>query len=426
MSSFRWIEQELARLRAVVAERLALPRPVGEGRGEGHAADDRPAAIAINLLFSYVNPRHEQELAAFLQRELPDVPVSLSHAVAPIWREYERGSTTVADAYIKPHVAAFAGNLDRGFRERGLEAPWALMKSNGGTMLPAAAPQQAVQLLLSGLAGGIIAGRYFGELAGMVGQDGTDGASKVISFDMGGTSTDVGLVIDGEYGYTTEYQVEWGIPVAAPFIDITTIGAGGGSLAWVDKGGFLKVGPQSAGADPGPACYDAGGTEATVTDANLVLGRLNPDYFLAGTMALNRDRASAAVANMGRQVGLGLVAGQSRTDGARCGAAPARQDDAALAIVQLANENMANAMRLLTVERGIDPQRLRSGGLWRRRSAACRGAGRGGGDTAGDRATARRPDLRLGHTTRRPTGRSVLDACLSLQRPGRSTDQRAL
>ena len=318
--------QELARLRAVVAERLA--------RGGG---GDRPAAIAINLLFSYVNPQHEQELAAFLQREFPDVPVSLSHAVAPIWREYERGSTTVADAYIKPHVAAFAGNLERGLRERGLAAPWALMKSNGGTMLPAAAPQQAVQLLLSGLAGGIIAGRYFGELAGTAGQNGTAGASKVISFDMGGTSTDVGLVIDGEYGYTTEYQVEWGIPVAAPFIDITTIGAGGGSLAWVDKGGFLKVGPQSAGADPGPACYDAGGTEATVTDANLVLGRLNPDYFLAGTMALNRERASEAVAGMGRQVSL-------------------ETDDAALAIVQLANENMANALRLLTVERGIDPR----------------------------------------------------------------------
>ncbi len=319
-------EQELTRLRVVVAEHLAED-----------GADDRPAAIAINLLFSYVNPRHEQELAAFLQRELPDVPVSLSHAVAPIWREYERGSTTVADAYIKPHVAAFARNLDRGLRERGLAAPWALMKSNGGTMLPAAAPQQAVQLLLSGLAGGIIAGRYFGELAGVAGRNGTDGASKVITFDMGGTSTDVGLVIDGEYGYTTEYQVEWGIPVAAPFIDITTIGAGGGSLAWVDKGGFLKVGPQSAGADPGPACYDAGGTDATVTDANLVLGRLNPDYFLAGTMALNRDQASTAVATMGRRVGLEI-------------------DDAALAIVQLANENMANALRLLTVERGIDPR----------------------------------------------------------------------
>ena len=318
--------QELDRLRAVVAERLA----------EG-AADDRPAAIAVNLLFSYVNPQHEQELAACLQREFPDVPVSLSHAVAPIWREYERGSTTVADAYIKPHVAAFAGSLERGLRERGLAAPWALMKSNGGTMLPAAAPQQAVQLLLSGLAGGIIAGRYFGELAGTAGRNGTAGASKVITFDMGGTSTDVGLVIDGEYGYTTEYQVEWGIPVAAPFIDITTIGAGGGSLAWVDKGGFLKVGPQSAGADPGPACYDAGGTEATVTDANLVLGRLNPDYFLAGTMALHRERASAAVADMGRRVGLEL-------------------DDAALAIVQLANESMANALRLLTVERGIDPR----------------------------------------------------------------------
>ncbi|MAG37032.1 MAG: hydantoin utilization protein, partial [Dehalococcoidia bacterium] len=258
----------------------------------------------------------------------PEVPVSLSHIVAPIWREYERGSTTVADAYIKPSVAAFAGSLDRGLRDRGLEATWALMKSNGGTMLPEAAPQQAVQLLLSGLAGGIIAGRYFGELVG---------SDKVITFDMGGTSTDVGLVIDGEYGYTTEYQVEWGMPVAAPFIDITTIGAGGGSLTWTDKGGFLKVGPQSAGADPGPACYDAGGTVATVTDANLVLGRLNPDYFLAGEMALNREKAFKAVASIGQQVDMAM-------------------EDAALAIVQLANENMANAIRLITVERGIDPR----------------------------------------------------------------------
>ena len=138
-------------------------------------------------------------------------------------------------------------------------------------MVAEAAPAQPIQLLLSGLAGGIIAGRYFGELAG---------SARIVTLDMGGTSTDVGMVIDGEHRYTTEYQVEWGIPISAPFIDITTIGAGGGSIAWIDKGGFLKVGPRSAGAEPGPACYDTGGEDATVTDANLVLGRLNAHYFL--------------------------------------------------------------------------------------------------------------------------------------------------
>ena len=307
-------DEELARIRDVVAERIA------EGPG--------PIAIGVNLLFAYANPVHELRIGEFLRREFPDVPVSLSHRVAPIWREYERGSTTLADAYIKPLVGLFARNLDAGFRERGLKCSWQFMKSNGGNMVAEAAPEQAVQLLLSGLAGGIIAGRYFGELAG---------SNKVVTLDMGGTSTDVGVVIDGGYGYTTEYQVEWGIPVAAPFIDITTIGAGGGSIAWIDKGGFLKVGPHSAGAEPGPACYDTGGTAATVTDANLVLGRLNPDYFLGGRMKLNTDTAIEAVARMGEKVAMGM-------------------EETALSIVRLANENMANAIRLITVEQGIDPR----------------------------------------------------------------------
>ena len=307
-------DEELTRIRDVVAERIA------ESTG--------PTAIAVNLLFAYANPVHELKIGEFMRREFPDVPTSLSHQVAPIWREYERGTTTMADAYIKPLVSSFARNLDDGLRERGLKCKWQFMKSNGGNMVAEAAPEQAVQLLLSGLAGGIIAGRYFGELAG---------GNRVVTLDMGGTSTDVGIVIDGEYGYTTEYQVEWGIPIAAPFIDITTIGAGGGSIAWIDKGGFLKVGPQSAGAEPGPACYDAGGKAATVTDANLVLGRLNPDYFLGGQMKLNTDKAAEAVAGIGKRVGLDVV-------------------ETALSIVQLANENMANAIRLITVERGIDPR----------------------------------------------------------------------
>ena len=307
-------DEELVRIRDAVAERIA------EGPG--------PIAIAVNLLFAYANPMHELRIEEFLRREFPNVPVSLSHRVAPIWREYERGTTTLADAYIKPLVSRFAQNLDAGFHERGLKCSWQFMKSNGGNMVAEVAPEQAVQLLLSGLAGGIIAGRYFGELAG---------SNKVVTLDMGGTSTDVGIVIDGEYGYTTEYQVEWGMPVAAPFIDITTIGAGGGSIAWIDKGGFLKVGPHSAGAEPGPACYDTGGTSATVTDANLVLGRINPDYFLGGRMKLNTDKAIEAVARTGENVAMGV-------------------EETALSIVRLANENMANAIRLITVERGIDPR----------------------------------------------------------------------
>ncbi|MBV7338531.1 hydantoinase/oxoprolinase family protein [Chloroflexi bacterium TSY] len=307
-------DEELTQLRSVVAERLA--------------ESDGATAIAVNFLFGYANPIHEEQIGDFLRYEFPGIPVSLSHRVAPIWREYERGSTTTADAYIKPLVANFATNLDKGFRERGVNCTWALMKSNGGNMVAEAAAEQPVQLLLSGLAGGIIAGRTFGELVG---------SRNVITLDMGGTSTDVGIVIDGEYGYTTEYQVEWGIPVAAPLIDLTTIGAGGGSIAWIDKGGFLKVGSQSAGADPGPACYDAGGLEATVTDANIVLGRLNPDYFLGGRMSLKREKAAAAVAEIGQKLGMGL-------------------EETALAITELANENMANAIRLITVERGIDPR----------------------------------------------------------------------
>jgi len=308
-------DEALERLGTAVAQRLS------EEPG-------RPVAIAVNLLFSYATPVHEQRIAEFLAERFPAVPVSLSHNVAPIWREYERGLTTIIDAYAKPLVGRFVREVDHELARRRVTVPWAVMKSNGGNMLAAAAESQPVQLLLSGLAGGIIAGKYFGDRAG---------SGNVISLDMGGTSTDVGVVADGEYGYTTEYQVEWGLPVAAPFIDLTTIGAGGGSIAWIDNGGFLKVGPQSAGADPGPACYDRGGTEATVTDANVVLGRVDPRFFLGGDLPLHPDRAWAAVDKIAARVGLSVEA-------------------AAHSIVAVANENMADAIRLVTVERGLDPR----------------------------------------------------------------------
>ena len=309
-------DAELTRIASVVRSRVA------ETQG--------PIAIAVNLLFSYAHHEHEQRLGQFLQDEFPDLPVSLSHRVAPVWREYERGTTTLADAYVKHLVSGFAEDVDVGLRERGLDVPVHLMKSNGGQMVAASAREYPVQLLLSGLAGGVIAGRYFGDLVG---------SRSVVTLDMGGTSTDVGLVVNGEYGFTTEYQVEWGLPVATPFIDVTTIGAGGGSIAWIDRGGFLKVGPQSAGAEPGPACYDAGGMNATVTDANLVLGWLNPDHFLGGRMKLNRDRAVQALGRVAERLG-------------------SEVEEVALSIVRLANENMADAIRLVTVERGIDPRDL--------------------------------------------------------------------
>jgi len=305
---------ELERVSQLVRRRLAI--------------HDGDVAIAVNLLFSYANPSHEQRLGRYLQEYFPDVPVSLSHRVAPVWREYERGSTTTADAYVKPIISRFIVRTEEALADWGYEGPLAIVKSNGGSMISSVAKDYAVQVLLSGLAGGMIAGKYFSEKA-------SDG--NAISLDMGGTSTDVGIVTGGEIGYTMEYQLEWGVPIAAPFMDLTTIGAGGGSIAWIDKGGFLKVGPQSAGADPGPVCYGRGGTNPTVTDANLILGRLNPNYFLGGAMPLDAEAALQWLAKFGEGLGMSAV-------------------QLACAILALANENMANAIRLLTVERGTDPR----------------------------------------------------------------------
>ena len=177
----------------------------------------------------------------------------------------------------------------------GISCPWAVMKSNGGRATAEVAENEPVGVVLSGLSGGIIGGRFFGELAHH---------EDLVTLDMGGTSCDVGVVRKGQIAYNTDYQIEWGLPVAAPFVDLTTIGAGGGSIAWIDKGGFLRVGPQSAGADPGPVCYDQGGHDVTVTDANLVLGRLNPNYFLAGKMKLNTARAHQKLAELGATLGM--------------------------------------------------------------------------------------------------------------------------
>jgi len=315
------------RVRLPLDER-ALESVTLEVRSRLRDRDVARAAFAVCLLFSYINPEHELRLGEFLRRQFPNIPLSLSHQVAPIWREYERGSTVIADAYIKPTLQVYLSGIRRRFEELTLTCPWAVMKSNGGNAIPEAAEAQPVNLLLSGLSGGVIGGAYFGQLAG---------AQNLVTLDMGGTSCDVGVVRDGQIGYSTNFEIEWGLPVAVPVTDLTTIGAGGGSLAWIDKGGMLRVGPQSAGAEPGPACYGRGGTQATVTDANLVLGRLNPNYFLGGSIRLDVTAAERALRALAERLGL---------DATR----------AAQAVIDVANENMINAIRVLSIDRGLDPR----------------------------------------------------------------------
>ena len=310
-------DEKLEGLAEAISERV-------NGSGSGAGAGD--TVIAVCLLFSHLNPEHENRVQQHLAARFPDVPVSLSHRVAPIWREYERGSTTIADAYVKPVLQSYVRGVRESLGRLKMNCPWAVMKSNGGHAAPETAEEEPVNMVLSGLSGGIIGGRYFGELAGR---------KDLVTLDMGGTSCDVGVVRDGRISYNTDYQIEWGIPIAAPFVDLTTIGAGGGSIAWIDKGGFLRVGPQSAGADPGPVCYDRGGEEVTVTDANLVLGPLNTDYFLAGKMLLNREKAEDKLADLGGRLGM---------DGPQT----------AQAVIEVANENMANAIRVVSIDRGLD------------------------------------------------------------------------
>jgi len=289
---------------------------------------DGDVAVAVCLLFSYLNPEHELRVREAIQARHPELPVSLSHEVAPIWREYERGTTVTVDAFTKPLFDGYVDGVSRALGEAGVEGTWSLLKSNGGHALAAEARSRPAHLLLSGIAGGGIGGAYVARAAG-VGQG--------LALDMGGTSCDVCLVLDGEPLYSSDFELEFGFPVSVPSVSTRTIGAGGGSIGWVDPGGFLQVGPQSAGASPGPACYGEGGEEATITDANLTLGRLDPGFFLGGRMQLDSTLARQALARLGEQLGRSEI-------------------ETASAMVRVCNENMANAIRILTVEQGTDPR----------------------------------------------------------------------
>ncbi|HKJ08516.1 MAG TPA: hydantoinase/oxoprolinase family protein, partial [Gammaproteobacteria bacterium] len=280
-----------------------------------------PEAVAINLLFSFLDDRFERMAESAVP---PGVFVSRSSAVLPEYREYERGVATWLNSYVGPLVQGYLGRLGSALAP----ASVTVMQSSGDTVDASAAGERSVHLLLSGPAGGLSGAAFVGRAAG---------SPRLLTFDMGGTSTDVAL-IDGEPRLTTEGTIG-PYPVAVPMVDMHTIGAGGGSIATVDAGGMLQVGPQSAGADPGPACYGAGGSEATVTDANLVLGRLLPDAFLGGAMELDVGAAQRAVGRLARVMDVSV-------------------ERAAAGIVQVANEHMAQALRVISVQRGVDPRTL--------------------------------------------------------------------
>jgi N-methylhydantoinase A len=283
-------------------------------------------SLAICFLHSYVNPQHEREAAEYLEREAPDLFVSPSHRVCREWREYERTSTAVLNAYVSPILDRYLESLRGELRERGYQKKIYLMQSNGGLIDTDEASSRGVLTLMSGPVGGSV---------GSLALSSQIREGNLICTDMGGTSFDVSLVVGGKAAGTSERKLG-GLPLLAPMVDIHTIGAGGGSIAWNDSGS-LRVGPRSAGAVPGPACYGRGGTEPTVTDANLVLGRVDPDGFLGGAMRLSRERAEAAVDALAAEFGLSR---SSMAEG----------------ILDVVNSQMANAIRSVTVSKGIDPR----------------------------------------------------------------------
>jgi N-methylhydantoinase A len=291
------------------------------------AAHD-PEAVAVCLLHAYRHPDHERAIGDALADRLPGVHVSLSHEVVGTFREYERAATTELDAALSPLLAAYLAALADRARDAGLPAP-DVMQSSGGLATLDQARAHAALTVLSGPAGGA-AGAAWAALA--------SGERDALCFDMGGTSCDVCVIEDGAARETGSRPVG-GRPVALPMLDLHTVGAGGGSIAWRDAGGALRVGPQSAGARPGPAAYGHGGTEPTVTDANLVLGLLGTDAPLAGAITLDADAARAAVGRLGDELGLGLL-------------------ETAEGIRRVANAEMVRALRVMTVERGVDPREL--------------------------------------------------------------------
>ena len=306
-----------------------IERPVDEREVDALAADLADSdieSVAVCFLHAYAHPENEQRVAEILRERL-DVPVSASHEVLAEFREYERTSTTVVDAYVRPPIQRYLTRLDERATAAGVPTP-RIMQSNGGIADSSTVRERAVTTVLSGPAAGVIS-------ADAVETD----REGLITFDMGGTSSDVSLVQESGAEITTDAEID-GRPISTPMVDIHTVGAGGGSIGWVDAGGALRVGPQSAGATPGPAAYGRGGTEPTVTDANVVLGYMGEDAELGGDLSIDAEAAHAALDSLAEAAGLDDILAAAR------------------GVYRVANANMTRAIRAVTVERGHDPRRF--------------------------------------------------------------------
>ena len=284
-------------------------------------------AVAICLLSAYAAPDHERRLRALIAEALPGLRIACSHAVAREFREFERASTTALSAYVQPVIDRYLDRFEATLAAAGFAGHFSVMQSNGGRLPAVAMRQTAITALFSGPAAGVV---------GAIRQAARSGRGNLITFDMGGTSTDVSLVVDGEAAMAPETEID-GLPIRTPVLDIVSVGAGGGSLVWIDDGGMLRVGPRSAGAMPGPACYGRGGTEPTVTDAHLVRGTIRADAFLGGAMTLDVAAAHAAFAPIAARLGTDI-------------------QGAAAAAIRLAVANIVRAMQLVSTERGRDPR----------------------------------------------------------------------
>jgi len=335
-----WQDRALAkrRHRKVVRERLVPPKgevlvPLDEDgvrRAARSLKEDGVDSVAVCFLFSYLNPEHEERAREILEEELPGTFVTTSSSVSPQFREFERFTTAAMNAFVGPTVRNYVSRLERSFEKQGLSrAELRIMRSNGGVATSETVAEKPVLTLLSGPAAGVLGGAWIGRLSGR---------DHLITFDVGGTSADIGVLTGGEISEASARDT-WigGYPVMVPMIDIHTIGAGGGSLAYLDPGGTFRVGPQSAGADPGPAAYGRGGARPTATDANVVLGRLDADHFLGGELSLDVAAARAAVDELATPLGLST-------------------EETAEGILTILNHNMANAIRSRTVQKGIDPR----------------------------------------------------------------------
>lgn len=339
MQELPWQNRPLIqrRYRKTVAGRLVPPTgaelvPLDEAAVRSAALEllaQEVEAVAICFLFSYLNPAHELRAKAIVEEVMPDAFVTTSSFISPQFREFERFTTAALASFVGPKVGKYIAGLSDALKDLGVIGEIRIMASNGGVASPRMVRENPALTLMSGLAAGVLGGGWIGAQCNR---------NCLITFDVGGTSADIGIAIDGTFAETDARSTSIaGFPLLMPMLDIHTIGAGGGSIAYVDKGGAFRVGPQSAGAVPGPAAYGKGGTQPTVTDANLVLGRLEPDNFLGGDMVLDTEASEAAISRLALELGIDKL-------------------EAAEGVLTILNANMANAIRSRTVQKGIDPR----------------------------------------------------------------------